>query len=230
MKKVHIYINVSTIGDHNEVMNYLLESIKYSGLYDRCEDISIVINGDLEKVEVNEVKDKYLFYNREKSVTHYEFPILEMIWEDSITKDDEFYILYLHMKSSTRYGEEVKDWLKYMTYFNINKWGDMIDLLDDCDVCGVNLYEGSSENLVNRTITHFSGNFWWSKSSYVKNLKNPYWENPISDNYSMFRYQCEYWNCTGREGVFKSLWNSNINHYSERYPSEKYIKPQYQME
>ena len=62
---------------------------------------------------------------------------------------------------------------------------------------------------------HYSGNFWWSKSSYIKRLSscgNLTYNDP------------EFWLTRNENGKYVSLWNSNCSVlYHELYEKEKYI-------
>ena len=100
-------------------------------------------------------------------------------------------------------AQNVKDWVDYMIYYNIIKWITCLEELKDCDVVGVNLQKYP---------WHFSGNFWWSKSSHIKTL------GVISDR----SYNGPEFYITSKSGTYVSLFNSNVNHYHEGYPYELY--------
>jgi hypothetical protein len=67
---------------------------------------------------------------------------------------------------------------------------------------------------------HFSGGFWWAKSSYINTLDKEALE-------SSFRYDREFWIGTGEPKV-KNLWESKYNnpniahHYLQPYPKSIY--------
>jgi hypothetical protein len=68
---------------------------------------------------------------------------------------------------------------------------------------------------------HYSGNFWWSKSSHIKNLPNM--SNWLPDgNYLRWRVMAEMWLCQIPDGKYSCAWQSNINHYQQNYPKELY--------
>lgn len=95
---------------------------------------------------------------------------LEEIWKRSQTQD--FYVLYFHTKGISHQGQiyhNVIDWAKMMEYFLIEQYS-CLDLLPQYDAIGC--------NLSTYPLRHFSGNFWWSKSSYIRTLPDPldpYW-------------------------------------------------------
>jgi hypothetical protein len=90
--------------------------------------------------------------------------------------------------------------------------------LNEYDACGV--------DLVDTPQIHFSGNFWWSNSEYIKTLPTihdlKYKIKPVLS----VRHNCEFWIGMGG-GRLKSLWDSNINVYERhlhRYSNSEYIK------
>jgi hypothetical protein len=106
----------------------------------------------------------------------------------------------------------VDDWRKYMSYFVIDKWENRVKELEEYDCTGVNFSEKN-----NNIPRHYSGNFWWSKSSHIKKNKD------IMERYPD-RMFCEMWLCQSEESKYNSVWNSPINHYIERYTEENYIE------
>jgi len=95
----------------------------------------------------------------------------------------------------------VNDWREYMEYFIIDKFDSCLFLLSkDYDACGVNLVDDPS--------WHFSGNFWWAKSDYIKKL-------PAIDSLDReFRWNAELW-IGAAGGKLKSLHDNNAG-YKER--------------
>ena len=69
---------------------------------------------------------------------------------------------------------------------------------------------------------HYSGNFWWSKSSHIKTLNKNIIKSYID---------AEFW-ITSKTSNYKalSLFQSNVNHYEQSYPAENYIDKDFQIE
>jgi hypothetical protein len=224
MNRIHIYINIAVIGDVNFILKSLLGNINKSGLYDFCEKIYLIVNGDINLLDI-EVLDKYIVVNDNKDISKVEFPTLFKIWQDS--QKEDFNILYLHTKGVTRNNPNIEDWTNYLSYFNINRWKDRLLELESNDCSGVNL-SGKIEDLnyhpstwgYGKAPVHYSGNFWWSKSSYIKKLPNPYEWIP-SEDYIKWRVMAEMWLCQLNDRYYNA-YSSNINHYLERYPKENY--------
>lgn len=134
----------------------------------------------------------------------FERPTLTNLFHFS--QDKDFHVLYIHSKGIQHNGKNpcVEDWVDYLTHFNITQHEECIARLKTHDVVGVNLME---ENC------HFSGNFWWATSKYIRNL-NP----TIDPSYN----GPEFWITSGN-GKFSTLFNSYINHYYDRFLPKNYV-------
>ena len=82
--------------------------------------------------------------------------------------EDDYYIYYFHTKGLSRTKPSLMSIFssrrKILNYYTLDKYDVNIQLLEKYDAvgCSAHLYPKK----------HFSGNFWWSKSSYVKKLQN----------------------------------------------------------
>jgi hypothetical protein len=226
---IRIYINVAIIGRYNKILYRLLNKINDSGLYEACDLIILVVNGDknLLNFDYNDVLGKIRIIHAQPSINHCEFPGLHELWSDA--KKYDFYVLYLHTKGVTHIDNKaIENWVSYLTYFNVEKWQDRINDLKEYDCTGVN-FKGDYKNQLNQPELwfrsgpppHYSGNFWWSKSSYIKLLPNPYLIIPDNDYYK-WRYFCEMW-VLQLSGKFQNAWKSGVRHYMfEPYPAFMY--------
>jgi hypothetical protein len=202
--KAYIYIHVCCINNWEEVFAQLISDIKRSGLYEKVEKIRCVIltlNGISDelfrdpKIELVEIH---------RNLNLYEQATLHPLYEHA--QKEEFNVLYLHTKgvrhNNTNPG--VVDWVKFLSYYNIEQHEKCIQGLETHDTVGVNLSDSPC--------VHYSGNFWWSKSSHLRKLEK-------------CKYECynspEFW-VTSIQGKFLTLATSNVNHYHERYPPSKY--------
>ena len=229
MKKMNIYINIAMIGSVNQVLWDLLLRIKQSGLYDSCDKIFLVFNGDRNLLSFKLVSEKYVIIDSNSDVSKCEFPTLDLIWNDCKNSDEEFYVLYLHTKGVSKPGfQNVVDWVNYLSYFNINKWNDRISDLELNDCSGVNFF-GNPNDINEHPSTwgygkapqHYSGNFWWSKSSHIKKLPNPI--NWLPDqNYFRWRVMAEMWLCQLNDGKYYNAFSSDVDHYMTPYPKNLY--------
>jgi hypothetical protein len=199
----YVYIHVCCINNWKDVFDKLISDIKESGLYEKVKAIRCLILTDKDidnqcfndpKIEIIEVSS---------NLNLYETVTLNHLYNHALSED--FNVLYLHTKGVRHNGKNpcVTDWVAYLSYFNIHEHGICLEMLKDYDTVGVNLLEP----------LHYSGNFWWAKSTHIKKL-----EKCKHVNYN----SPEFW-ITSVKGDHKELWNSGQNHYYSRYTPDKYV-------
>jgi hypothetical protein len=203
--KIYVYIHICCINNWIEIYQKLLSDIKESGLYDKIDKIRCVVltpSGVPDEL----FRDKKIeligvFANQ----SLFEQATLHPLHDHSL--EDDFYVLYLHTKGVRHNNTNpcVNDWVKALSYFNIYQHETCIKGLEENDAVGVNLSDSPCK--------HYSGNFWWSKSSYLRTLQKcdrSCYNSP------------EFW-VTSHPGKFLNLWTSGVNHYTERCPESLYI-------
>lgn len=143
----------------------------------------------------------------EKIVNNSNEILTTKILKDFCDNSEECNILYFHTKgvTKTRYlGEKVDSWTSMMEYFLIEKWEDTIKYLDDYMTVGC--------QLINKKFGyHYSGNFWWSKSSYIKKLIDP---NILSSNGKDRYLAGEFW-------ILNKVNKSNLKYHKEIFHVNK---------
>jgi hypothetical protein len=226
---INVYINIAITGNVNSVLLNLIDRINKSGLYDNCNKIYLVFNGKKELINIDIKGDKYVHINENYDISKCEFPTLELIWNHC--QNDNIKVIYLHTKGVSKPNNQcVIDQTNYLSHFNINKWIDRVNELEECDCTGVNfrgnfddIYEHPSTWGYGKAPLHYSGNFWWSKSSHIRKLPNPF--NWLPDNnYFRWRMMAEMWLCQISSDVkYYNVHSSNVDHYISPYPEEKYI-------
>ena len=197
-----IYFHIAQIGNYEKVCEEIFDSIIKSGILQN----SVLYLSILGKNEnIFNIESETIFKN--SNINLGEFPTLEKIKEHSIKDIKNYNILYLHTKGVTTPNNlNIDDWRKYMLYFNVTKFKDCIDIIKNNDTCGVDLRKDP--------VLHYSGNFWWSKSNYLKTL--PDFKNmPIILSE---RHKSEFWICSN-QGKHYSMWDCGINQYEKHlYP------------
>lgn len=133
--------------------------------------------------------------------------------------DGDSPILYFHTKGLTRGGYNVDLWRMFMEYYNIDRWKSAVSILSgEWVTYGVNL-RSDTKNLFGNDYHHYSGNFWWTKSSYVKTLSNDFL---LGSN----RWEGEFWIGTGEKPhLMYNQMESGLDHYDEEFTVKNYIKP-----
>lgn len=206
-----IYFHIAKLGNYQEICSETFEFMKKSGILKDSEIyLSIVGVGDDIKTDL-EYKVEY----QSDNVIDGEIPILMRMKNFAINSFDNVNILYIHTKgASTPNNICIDDWRRYMLYFNVTKYEDCLNILNNYDVCGVDLR--------NEPVKHYSGNFWWSNTEHIKKL--PEFEEMktvISE-----RHKSEFWVCS-IEGNYYSMHDCGINQYQRhlhRYEESKYKK------
>ncbi len=195
------------------MIKHLLSKVIYSGLIDKLDLIVINNLGDNIGISNLDLSDDYVkkfhLINYSSNPLFFEIPTINLIHSFS-QFNPNVKVLYLHTKG-TSYKElspTVADWINLLIYVNIERHDVCLRELDEYDCVGCN-YLTYPEN-------HFSGNFWWSKTDYICKLDRIV---------QLIKHKTEFWLCgnNSTHPKIKSLHDSNINHYHELYPSEKYI-------
>ena len=191
------------------VYDDLMQKIVDSGLINNAEINVVYTNAD--RFPDDAIIDGVNYINGGNN--QFEYPTLSLLYEFAKQDENNSNILYFHTKGVSRSSNNVTDWKNMMAYFNIEKWEDRVEELKQFDATGCNLSKGHQQGM---RAMWFAGNFWWSKSDYVKKLQDP---NTWKSN----RLMAEFW-LGMANGNFNLVHHSGINHYQKPYPKEKYIK------
>jgi len=188
-----------------EVFEEQLKSLINSGLYEASKVIYCSVLGSTNGYIL---PNKYRVIYRSVDSKLYERPILEYMRKQSDILPGKYW--YIHTKGIGHYKKNtyknVNDWRLYMEYFVIKGWRRCVMDLERYDIAGVNYKTYPS--------SHFSGNFWWARSSYIQT-------NNTIFNYSQSGYteylEPEMWLCRGKSPIGISYHNSRIDHYYHPY-------------
>ena len=148
----------------NDILMDQINYIKQSGLYEKLDYIFITMIGKQVKI-VNDYKIKIIYYSPEP--LEMEFPSIKLIKYFSDNIEDNIKIVRIHTKGVLNKPNSL-EWRKYLEYFLIEKHELCSLLLNNYKCIGVNAQYYF--NNINKNRNHFSGNFWWSNSHYIKTL------------------------------------------------------------
>ena len=200
MKNV-CFLHSCCIGNNSKVLQEMVDDVKNSGLLNVLDMLFIINIGD--KINMNDEKIKVINYS--ENTLLFEKPTINLLL--LFSKFNDCKILYLHTKGIS-YNDahlNVRDWRNMMMYFLVWEYKLCLDLLDCYDTVGCNYSKNPCD--------HYSGNFWWTRSSYVKGLKKV-----VSD----VRHDCEWFILEG-EGKMYNVFSSGIDHYQMPFGKEKYV-------
>jgi beta-1,4-mannosyl-glycoprotein beta-1,4-N-acetylglucosaminyltransferase len=215
--KIYCVIHSCTIPNKGtKVLDFIVNIINKTGFIDIVDNIIINNIGiPIENIynDNNEANNKYTVINYAEDTSLYEYPSLNKIKEVA-AQDPNSYILYLHTKGITRDGQilnNVKDWINMMLYFLVEKYDECINQLNNnYDTVGCNYHLATHYCPV-----HYSGNFWWSKSSYINKLH-------LLDETNVDKAYAEFWLFTSNPNYYTIHSSSNVDHYYDSYPMEIY--------
>lgn len=239
---IYIYITVCCINNYSDIFNKLIDSIyNNQSFYNLINEIRLIIfhcdNDFLLQKYYSHPKIKIIKKFKENFGNNTEHYSLNIIREHSFKEN--FYILYLHTKGvSNRHQnkfiqEKINYWIDYLLYFNINYHEYILNNLHNYSSIGVDLngnnckyYYSKFKNL-NELVKkegllgdnypyHYGGNFWWSKSEYIKTITECENIYPASEFFITNGNK-------GQFGKFLCLWNSKINFYKINYTKDKYF-------
>uniref|UniRef100_A0A6C0I5K7 Glycosyltransferase n=1 Tax=viral metagenome TaxID=1070528 RepID=A0A6C0I5K7_9ZZZZ len=204
---VYIYFHICCINNWANIVTFLYDKIKSSGLYDVVTEIRCgVITAETVSHDLfADKKTRIVFFSTDN--THMEAYTINALFDEANVSDDAvFQVLYLHTKGVRHNGtnKNVTDWTTYMAHFVMDHHELCRQSLDQYDAVGVNLQ--SVPNL------HYSGNFWWSTSKHIRKLR------PCN---TVVYHAPEFWIGSG-EGSYLTVWQSNNNLYEEGYTAEEY--------
>jgi hypothetical protein len=207
---LHIFIHICCIENWKNIFTEQINKIKDSGLYNIVEKIHLGILGEINNIYDDIFKDeKFDIMYIDKNIFLYEIHTINCIKNFcENNENNEIYILYIHTKGVRRAGNEyvIKSWRNMMEYFLIEKYEKCIEYLNIYDTLGnnvINLYCTDKDSIsINKNHTyHYSGNFWWSKKSYIDKLN--YVESDMTNNSINTRFRAENW-------ILSNFPNANI--------------------
>lgn len=192
-RSINIFWHICMINHYREIIAEQLKLIIESGLYDAVEKIFLGCAGHND--ELNFVREFIQDYDKIVIQTHkalhdFEFSTLNLVeTKCKQLHDRPSYGLYIHTKGvSYKNNEGGKHWLDYMNYYNITEWTQNLQRIQQgYDLCGVKLLDSTQLAPI-----HYSGNFFWFDSEYVKTLR------PVDSLNKINRYDAEIWICSGK--------------------------------
>lgn len=226
-KKLFCY-HVTTQGRYEFITDQVIRLAK--PYLDECDKIMICVNdvsNQIDKIDLIMKKHDISTYELyDNGGNDWEFVTLCRLHEFIIDNNDQWNILYVHSKgvnihgsmayeNGSDYNQCIEDWREYMLYFVVEKYKDCLDLL------ATGLYDGVGVDLRSRPHLHFSGNFWWATSDYIKTLCSP---RDVRINIASERHKCEFWIGSGN-GRLRSLHDCGIDcgqRHLQLYPRNKY--------
>jgi hypothetical protein len=165
-----IFFHVYLKNDFSHILLSKFKKFKASGLYEKADKIYLSLFGDIEKHQefLTDLKDLYskieyaVIANKEFDN---EADTLNFMLKKAEDYEKNTPMLYVHTKGVSYTHPQVKKninaWVRYLDLYTINRWEQCIDGLKNNDAAGGCFISDTP---------HFSGNFWWANSDYLKTL------------------------------------------------------------
>lgn len=175
MKSVNVFYHIfSTDGVESIIDDQVDKLMKYKNIFNFFVNIDIsncyVLN-DYISDKLRLLTDNITYTTENK----YELSTLSMMYKHALENGD--YYLYIHTKGASRIKgnndykyENVENWRRIMEHFCIDNSDVCIKELENYDLVGCNYVSSGSISL--KVPSHYSGNFWWSKSDFIRKLPN----------------------------------------------------------
>ena len=194
------------------VLDYIIDVINKTGFIDVVDNV--FINNIGLRIENKYQNDKYIVNNYSDNTQLFEYPSLNKVKTVAENNPDSN-ILYLHTKGISHTNinkiKNIEDWTNMMLYFLVEKYAECINKLNEgFSTVGCNYIERNQYT----DKKHFSGNFWWSKSTYINKL------HVLNENTDS-RVYAEFWLFT-ENPCYYNIYSSNVDHYIYPYPMEIY--------
>ena len=171
----HIYCN----NNWSQIVPFHLECLKRYGLLDSLTTFNIGLVGNKEHRDVVKhfLDTKNIKFDIvAESNDGWEQVTMNKLYEFS--QNNEGYVLYAHSKGAVNNGEQNKQWRKSMTWYNVVKWRDAVNKLDNCDAVGCHWHDFTKQSSSTLGGPHtgncwFAGTFWWSKLDLLRQIGAP---------------------------------------------------------
>lgn len=198
MKPIVVFYH-AYIPNSLDIFNDQINELKQSKIINFCKEIHINYWSPTITFESD---DNKIIYHKNDIEFNSEYSTIKMLYD--YCKKYDCYVLYMHTKSASRLSTQTTSWRKYMEYFNIFLWKDVIKILEKYDTYGVDLHKNPR---------HYSGNFWWATSNHIKKLSEPIPNDRMAQ---------EFW--VASQGNCYCAHESNIDLYYNIYNENIYKK------
>lgn len=202
---IKVFVHATDITGEIYITLEQISLLRKVGLLDESQEVQICTHYD-EKSYFNLKYDLSKYDNitykhfGDEYRDWYEYTTCLELQNECKQSEEEFYALYIHNKGAFTRTVGNYNWRKYMEYFCVEKWEECVQKLNEgYDLVGAAYLD--NEN-VDNTAHYFAGNFFWTKSSYIrrcKQLRKPTEVSfqPQMPNQPHLRFDLEPWHASG---------------------------------
>lgn len=165
--------------------------LKRSGLLEHTDKlfVSCIISQEEDVEDLRRIidTDKLDLVSVQRNPKLFEYPALAQV--KRLCEKEDCMVYYFHTKGISFYGGEstdrhyrwfmhnVESWRKEMEYFLFDQWEVAVNTLSD----GYDMYGSYRWPPLPAKRVMYSGNFWWTKASYVRQLADIHPERMADD-------------------------------------------------
>lgn len=189
-----VYLHLCQEGPWQHIFDIIMNAMRSSGLYDACIEIRVgIVNNAGYIMPDSRFNDPKIVLVVHAPSDRYERATLEHMREYS--KNEETQYVYMHSKGISHINGPnqhtsncVMDWLKLLLHWNVTHWVNASNNLMKHDIYGCE-YSSVPNN-------HYSGNFWWANSGYIRTLPERIGGNYCDPEFWIFQRENILWhNC-----------------------------------
>jgi hypothetical protein len=178
MNKIFIFYHLYCVNHSFELFHDAIKRISNNGLYQKTSNIYCNLVGDKKedflKLLGNKFKeDKKIIFTTNLDATG-EGCTLDLLHTYSKNNPNSK-ILYMHSKGAS-YDDERRKTNPLCTIEFAKQWINRMHkyLIDNHVTCLQNLTKKETDGIdfMSKPLPHYSGNFWWANSNYIKTLKS----------------------------------------------------------
>ena len=168
---MEVYLHTYCRKDYRHIVLDKIRKLKLSGLWDNMEKFFIPVSGMREQdkeffEDLKLLSSKIKIFEHINPVFNNEPDTLNYIKNRAEKFENNKPILYMHTKGVTYdhpiLDKNVKAWVRYLDLYTIGHWKECIEALESYNTSG-GFYNPEP-------MKHYSGNFWWANSDYIKTL------------------------------------------------------------
>lgn len=176
-KPIYVFFHICCINNYIDVVGEIVDQIVASGLYEKCEKIFYSILGTADNAITQRLSElnKFELIHTSADIKEVEYPTLINLYNFCST-NDPCHVLYLHTKGVSLPGDKFRQlWRKRLLQKTVTEYDICISHLNEgYDISGSGWKEvpkrGEKINYCAGDYPHYSGNFWWANSEYIKRL------------------------------------------------------------
>jgi hypothetical protein len=217
MKPIKIFYSLALKSSWKEILDDQINKLIKSDLLQNVSQWNIGVN---LATNAEEFVDFYSSRGLDLNILYitpenpYEIWVYNTFMNDAKNSTEPYNLLYLHSKGVNG-NPFARSWRDYMEYFCIENWRECVSGLgDEYDTCGVDFYGPNDHGNY-----HYSGNFWWATSDYIKTLDG---QTHAAYVQKYGRFSEEQFICSNVNARHKNWHTAHVNFYHNEYPSQNY--------